>query len=779
MNCTFLAYILSQYLWVFLLGLCLISTYQFNKPISTGDIISNSNAPYFNNSQDPIWFLHFTDIHLSSKKNNYLTILERFNRSLSIFSPDHIAVTGDIADNYRGDVNPIYYEQMEEDWKLYTQLLTDLDNYFNEYHETKPSNNDDTDQEQYYKMSFLKNPLHVAGNHDVFNIKSFNSKKHFANGILYNKSTSVANNVKFNENITFVTINPFSYPEPSTSIIWWISPTRKILSEINNLLQEVNENISQSKTNIHQPDTSQKDEGIYHQTIVLGHYPSRMWFPSFSSTLSSSNNNVRIYLCGHRHPTKPRILHHGQAIEVVGTPLFRYNEVGILSSDNGHFSYHQVNLNSEKFAFLTYPNPDSMKSSMERFDEPIDGMEVRAVSFSSEMNLSFQLDGGLTQKLDCNKQLKIPQEGRSKSRLNDQVFLCTKKLSKSDAKSDTCIHTLTKVGDWDGTVTFTVGDRVNSFEEENYFDEPCGSFIACYFIFYVFLLMVSIPFKFLHFADRFDDWLERSLHHQANADKDGGKLNWILATVGGFFVVESRVARSPLIVRILINLALLWVLVFPFCFFRIEDGIAVYWLWGFIDGTKSSFMATPARFGCLYLIYVVAPFVVVVSGVQHTLALFSSAQKKSNGRKSGTKKGENELQSKLTENDNLALSNESGTVSVGQLNDSMATSSDNIIGLGIDLTGVNKLTLFKRGCVVLNALEVLVYFACFYQCYLLNKELAKDFGNLFGYSSFLFTVFPVILFVTLVIWIVSSSLNIYRHRFDFTVSSMPLEKEEL
>lgn len=797
MNCKFLAYILSQYLWFALLGLCLISTIQFKKPIPTGDIYSNSNAPYFNQSKDPIWFLHFTDIHISSVKNNYETILSRFNRSLSIFSPDHIVITGDIADNYRGNINPIYYQQMEADWKQYTQLLTDLDTYFNNGQATKNSKEIITDQTQNYQMNFLKEPLHVAGNHDIFNVLSFDSKKHFANGILYNKSTSLVSRVNFNENISFVKMNPFSFPSATSAIIWWISPNNKIRSEINSFLHKDKKpsNTEQSKN---QSKLQQDFDYLSQQTILLGHIPSRMWFTSFSTTLSNEDNNVRIYLCGHLHPKKPQILHHGKSIEIVGTPLFRYNQIGLLAYDNGHFSYHQNYLDNEKFAILTYPNPDGMKSSLERFDEPIETMQVRAVSFSGDLNLSYQIDDGEVQRLECKKQLK--KSTNTNNRYNDHIYLCTKRLSfdkdyifgerRKIESNGSSKHTFTKLGDWSGNFTFTIGEKVDSFDEECYFDEPSGSFIACFFTYLVFLLIVSLPFSFVHFAYHFDDWLELEMrpHRTSTVSMSGvtrnsttnnnqntnivlnGNLNWILATVGGFFVVESRITKSPYYIRILILISILWSFVFPFCFFKIEDKTAVYWLWGYIIGDKSAFMATPARFGCFYLVFVVTPYIIVVSGMQHTFSLFNLSNN-SKKNSSNNDSGKDDIKANLNDNQN--------SVELNLNNDSSLASSDQIIGLGFDLQTVDKLTLFKRGCLILNCLDFLFYFSCFYKCYIYAKELAKDFGDLYGYTSFLFIIIPALLFLVLALWITISSVRIYRHRFDFSVSSLPLEKTEL
>lgn len=125
---------------------------------------------------------------------------------------------------------------MEEDWNLYTQLLTDLEQYFNPNQATNHS--DTTEKTQNIKMIFLKNPLHDAGNHDIFDILSYDSKCHFADGILYNKTNNIASGYDFDDNITFIIINLFTlFPSATSTIIWWISPPNKIRSDINNILQ--------------------------------------------------------------------------------------------------------------------------------------------------------------------------------------------------------------------------------------------------------------------------------------------------------------------------------------------------------------------------------------------------------------------------------------------------------------------------------------------------------------------------------------------------------------
>ncbi|OHT15018.1 hypothetical protein TRFO_14508 [Tritrichomonas foetus] len=696
------AYFLAQYLWVGMLGLCLISTIEFKTPSQTGDISSNPYHPDFDATKEPVWFLHYTDVHLSTTKNNYATILRRFNTSLSLFQPDQIFITGDICDSFGGNKFPRYPNQMEEDWDLYKRLLSELN---------------------------ISNPIHIAGNHDIFNLYSFESERHYANGFIYNESNYLINRVNFNDDLDFITINPFTFPTPSVYLIWWISPSSGMRGEINQELSKSNTPLS----------------------ISTSHIPAKLWFPSFSTDLRASEN-VRLYLSGHLHPPEPIFFHHGpKTVEIVGTPLFNSNQVGLIAVDNGQFSHHQMKFgkkttsdkdknsnkdnlvdgtfdkDSSKFAILTQPIPDYQRSSLERFDEI---NPIRAISFTPGMNLSFRIDEGPVRRLECSPLKKRPQ-----------FEFCT-----APATHSLGTHTFTKLGDWTGSFNFTVGNTIPSFEEACYFDEPSSSYLACFFTYLVFAVIITLPFNLVHFSDRFDAWLESetidantkgantnnlnstnnnnvntivsNLNSSNNSDSNdylnesrcngcgNSNLYWILAVFAGFFVVKMRISRLPFWLRLIAFVSVVWCFVLPYCFFDIEGHTGMFWLWGYIVGGKAIFLQTPARFGTYYLIFVIAPFFIILSSMQKLIS--------------------------------------------------------------------NRLRFMP-----IMIVDIAIYLSSFYFCYLFAYELSKDFGYFYGISSFAFVVIPAFLFISLVVWLIYSIIYGVKHRYDQKISSVPLSNSDL
>ena len=686
------AYLMAQYMWAVFLGLALIGTIQFKIPIKSPTIESKkSNLNYgnestksednniFDSNKEPVWFLHFTDIHLSTVKNNYNDILWRFNRSLTLFKPDQIFLTGDICDSWLSTEFPCYFGQMEADWNLYKRLLKELN---------------------------IQNPVHIAGNHDLFNVFNFESKTHYANNLLYNSSTFLINRIPFDDtynindtelkkndqygDLSFLTINPYKFPSPSVYLIWWIAPPnsdrKKIVNELDN-----------------------KDAPL---TIALTHIPARMWFPSLKPDLENSHN-VRLLLTGHLHPAKPMFLHHGSGtVEVVGTPLFLYEEIGMIVVDNNQFSYHQHKLRDEKFAVLTNPIPDYQRSSLEHFDQVV---PIRAISFTSGMNLSFRIDDGEVQTLKCEKMKNNPK--------NKDFELCSSNYDYGKGK-----HVFTKLGDWSGSFNFTCDNEIESFEEPCYFDEPCTSYYVCFFIYLVFAILITIPFNFVHFADKFDEWLDSEENHHSNNALDfisserspensnsnqNDKIRqyyWILATFAGFFVVKARIKRLPLYAQIILFISVFWCFVFPISLFEIEGNKGAFWLWGYIADGKQIFMTAPAEFATFYLVFVITPYLILLSSIQRCFKITFSVDKK-----------------KIYE------------------------------------------FHFNQFLII----DILLYIGSFYGVYLFAYELSKDFGTKYGASSPSFVIIPILLFLLLIICIVHLSILTYKSTLE-KVSVVPL-----
>lgn len=526
------SYYFSQYFWLLLLLIPYIPVLVNTRSTYTKKFVSSTN--YFNSSKSPIWFLHITDIHLAKlKPKAYNFVLETVNQSINLFKPKKIINSGDIADNYiKNDFRP-YIEQDIQDWDCYKKFLKDLN---------------------------ITDPFHVGGNHDVFKIKSFESEKHFANGILYNKSTMLINRIPYVDDdyrIDIITINPYNFPAPELRFTWWIYPKKSQFKKIEKELSD--DNIK----------------------IVVGHHPSMMWSPSFSKYLSKSNN-VRFYLAGHLHTKEYKIKHHKNTIEIVGTPLFRYKKVGLVTIDNDKYGYHSITMDNNRacYSVITNPIPDYQISDLTTFNNIT---EIRAISFcDKKQNLIYKINNK-ERELKCNKEL------------DENIYLCSDPIDLTKGKYEIELN--------DEKFNFTIGETIDSFEEKPYLNESSKSYLVCYLIIVVILIFVTIPFKLFNFTNQIEEYI----------CKETNESRWILSILGCFCVIQSRISKSPYYIRFPLFFFVLWILFLPISFFKIEDCISILWSWGLVSNKISTFNFYGQKYSIFYLYYVIVPIILIIS----------------------------------------------------------------------------------------------------------------------------------------------------------------------
>lgn len=142
---------------LFLLILYLIPQYHSAKTFTSKDSI------IFNSNYIPKIFIHTTDIHISSKKQNLVDGSSIFLNSLYEYKPDFFLMTGDIVDNYIGKLNKVG-GQNNEDWKIYNISI---------------------------RSQIAKFPvIDVSGNHDLWEIKKVNSENNYFldHSFMFNRS---------------------------------------------------------------------------------------------------------------------------------------------------------------------------------------------------------------------------------------------------------------------------------------------------------------------------------------------------------------------------------------------------------------------------------------------------------------------------------------------------------------------------------------------------------------------------------------------------------------
>ena len=550
-------YILSQYLWIGILSIPLISLVSFSTKTMTKDFISqDSSKQAWNSSAKPTWLMHTTDLHLNTaEKNSYNQTYNSLKKAIDTLKPKKIIFTGDLVDNKNnGSSFRPYTEQKIQDWERYKQLLAEL--------------------------NLTNDPrlIQVAGNHDFFDILSDNSKAHYAKGFIYNESTMIHNRYKLDLDVgtaSILAVNPYEFPAPVLRLTWFTSPSNKLLSE---LKKELNSNT----------DTIQ---------IVVQHHPVAMIFPSSGAKSSScyteiikQTQNVRLVLSGHRHPKNPVYQHWGDTLEVVGTPLFKLpNRVGLVTIDNRRVAYHDINLNAKHIAVMTNPAPRYQTSGLDVFME--NETEVRALYFG-ETPGNLSVSGSVKGQLKCE------------TKLDDGVWMCSLPFKLPNGN-----HVIHKEGDWSGDVEFTISSKVSGFEEKQYQQESTTSYIFLYVWITIICVGITFPIGFTEVNSDFDAWIKGRSENS----------NWLFALFAGFIAVRHRLAKAPKCIKYATFIASVWPLVLPISLFGIEDKPAMFWTWDFVGNGKAVTGFQGTMFGLRYLYFTVLSAILMASAISGAL----------------------------------------------------------------------------------------------------------------------------------------------------------------
>jgi predicted MPP superfamily phosphohydrolase len=557
MQLRIIPYLLSQYLWVAILSVPLISLLSYSTKLMTKEFLSqDANAQPWNSSAMPTWLMHATDIHINAIGNeSYIKTYSALKKAIDTLNPRKIVFTGDLVDNLNsGSTFRPYTEQKSEEWELYKKLLIELE--------------------------LIDNPrlIQVAGNHDFFDILSDDSERHYANGIVYNMSTMIHSRHRLDVDVgtaSILAVNTYETPAPVLRLTWFSTPSQKILDE---LKKELDSN----------DDTIQ---------IVVQHHPVAMVFPSSGasddacySEIIKDTKNVRLILSGHRHPKKPVYRHWGDALEVIGTPFFRMpNRVGLVTIDNRRVVYHDVDLNDTHIAVMTNPTPRYQASGLDVFNE--NASEVRALYFG-ETPGNLSVSGSVKGKLRCE------------TKLDEGVWLCSLPFSLPSGN-----HVIHKEGDWSGDVEFAIAKTIPGFEEDFYQKESTISYAFLYAYVTIICVFLTFPIGFSKADSDFNAWIKGKSE----------KSNWLFALFAGFVAVRNRLAKVPAHIKYVLFVASVWPLILPICLFGIEDKPAMFWAWNFVGNGKAITGFQGAKFALCYLYFTVLAVILMGSAIAGTL----------------------------------------------------------------------------------------------------------------------------------------------------------------
>ena len=120
-------YLLSQYLWFAAVFLLLLLTIPMHSVSETKDFFTATDVRGWETTSPPHWFLHTTNLHLSSTKRNYDDIFDRLQAAVDIIKPEKLLISGDVTYNCLNTNFRPCRHMIKEDWDLYKKLLEELD----------------------------------------------------------------------------------------------------------------------------------------------------------------------------------------------------------------------------------------------------------------------------------------------------------------------------------------------------------------------------------------------------------------------------------------------------------------------------------------------------------------------------------------------------------------------------------------------------------------------------------------------------------------------------
>ena len=337
-------------------------------------IFNSKNNKSFNSDEQPTIFLHITDIHLSKSRPTKSDGSLLFLSSILNYEPDFITMTGDLADNFRGEYH--WHRvgiQNDDDWNIYNKA---------------------------FKKMISKFPvIDVSGNHDVWAVDSFYSKE---NKILDNSFNFNRSSVKSEKdfiikkieifNLTFILFNDYRFPVPRPPYGNEPYTNREQLDLLENMIDQLDNE----------------------ECFILTHYNvDRMWFITSSKghTFEEiiSKKNVYAIFTGHRHPNQVEIIHHSDkgGLEYCTSSCFDKKRSGLITLDNYNLVYHDVYIpypGEETKFFLIYPVPNEQISSHHIFN--LNQFEIRVISFINDKNIKLKIKGDINGDLKYKMTLK-------------------------------------------------------------------------------------------------------------------------------------------------------------------------------------------------------------------------------------------------------------------------------------------------------------------------------------------------------------------------------------
>lgn len=543
-----LAYYLSQYLWLLYIVIPVVCSIIF--PKLKARVLVHSSKTQFNNSENPIVFAHITDSHINTIRPESIMAYSEMVRLIKAVSPEFIIHTGDMVDNYDSLSMLRYGDQDERSWVIYKDQMRELSDI----------------------------PIiEMAGNHDMFGIKSVLSHK---NHIIDYSYGITRQNTRNDEDFiiksyhlgsaktNIITINPFKFPTAHPPLHLYVRYSKHLLDRLEHEIQK-----SHSKS------------------IIAGHFPVGSIHSKKSSSgkrftdIIGSDDSVLAYLSGHSHPVKPDVFHHGKGgVEILGPASFINSKFGVVTIDNHGIAWSMIDTTNPQKGVLSYPVPKKQISKNVIFNDR-QNTSIRVIMFSNQINHSIHFTLKKSSKNVFSGTLNYT---RNLPRGQTLYSFPIKDCIKEDGS-----YTITFSGDFNGSTEFLIGETFKTStailtEYPKLVESLTITFPV--FLAILFIVTIIIPFNCCQWQTKLDSlevWVETG---------EGNDTYWVVPTLFGFLLMRARFQRVPLYIKIFVFLMILYSFCGPLLFFMTEDLIGFVWPYGYYIDKHN----IPADYGIFY-----------------------------------------------------------------------------------------------------------------------------------------------------------------------------------
>ena len=535
----FASYIIYFAIFAVIFLLIFIIPYTY----SSGIISVKQDAPAFDESIDPIWVTHLTDIHVSEVHPNSETNLKKwcelFHNSIK---PIFAIFSGDLADNYGTSEAPTYSFPTEDHWKRYNRSVVESG--------ISPD------------MVF-----EVFGNHDIWGIAKWEEDKEFASIYTRTPRDNFFAYSQTKKGLRVVGFVPQEFPTGHGPQAFLPALNSKMV----NRLEEVLESTSS-------PDVR--------ETLVITHFTQELIYPrtaksSNGNTLNDllEKHNVIAFVNGHTHPLKPEPVHRSTFMELTGVALRSIDGFHLLTIDNGRLNYQLYTENLENQCVITNPAPQEL--AMHNF--PDTDIPIRLISFSPAIDRVFHVTG------DYEGDLVF------KRYINDDNTVALYGLPDgTKATFEAGIHTINISGDWEGSVTFAVNCESGPFTEKHKCEIRAETGPVAFSLFLILLVIFNIfmwlPIKI--------DIIDNQAKFILGISEEG--QNWLLLTLAGPVCFGRVLYYNKIWFKIFFTIITLWPICLPIILYRTEGQISMLWVWGYVANNTARFDVFSVLVGGIY-----------------------------------------------------------------------------------------------------------------------------------------------------------------------------------